>query len=326
VIINIIEANERSAKRKGQLRKLMFLCVEAIQNIQRYSAHDKNFIDSSLVFFDGIRYTILTRNAVEKKNASELRSRLDDLAKKNKEELEEMYAATLSSEESTEKGSGLGLIEIARKSNHNFYYEISVLDGDLSLFDLSFSLTVDSNNAEESDLSGAMKLHKNLNDNFNNSNSCFLYSGDFSNSFLTSILELLFLKKNEDLVNTNRKNHHIIIELVQNIKRHAKRKEDSSKGKLILEWDGDGLTIDTLNWAETKHVEEIAKKILSLNSSNKEQLEKKSREMLSDLEATNGLGLIDIASLIFPSKIEMSVGSVKDEFSELHLKLKVANG
>src|SRR5688572_27807159 len=67
-IISIIEANELAAKRKNQLRKVMFLSVEAIQNVQRYSAHKDYKTDSYLMFYDGDSYQVSTRNMVYTKD------------------------------------------------------------------------------------------------------------------------------------------------------------------------------------------------------------------------------------------------------------------
>jgi hypothetical protein len=104
-IVEIIEANEMAAKRKSHLRKVMFLSVEAIQNIQRYSAHKDHRSDHYLLFYDAESYQVMTQNLVENKNCKELKNKLDALVAKNMSELDELYMAKVDSEEQTEKGS-----------------------------------------------------------------------------------------------------------------------------------------------------------------------------------------------------------------------------
>ena len=116
--VNIIESNEKLANRKSQLRKVMFLSVEAIQNIQRYSAHQGSRSDFYLVFFDGDSYQVVTQNLIHNKDSQDLKGKLEAIVTKDLLELEELYFKRMESGETTEKGAGLGLIEITRKSNN----------------------------------------------------------------------------------------------------------------------------------------------------------------------------------------------------------------
>jgi hypothetical protein len=323
-IVEIIEANEMAAKRKSHLRKVMFLSVEAIQNVQRYSAHQDHRSDFYLLFYDVNSYQIVTQNLIENKNCEELKQRLDTLITKDLAQLEELYMARVESEEQTEKGSGLGLIEIARKSNKTMRYEFKEVNEQFSLFKLYFRIPITQLEGSY-DFSKAIDIQNKLLQFSNDSQSSFYYAGDFSNTFILSLLNLLVSKKAEEKNNANKKVHHILIELIQNIKKHAREENKMVEGKIFIEWKREFIDVSTYNVALTEHAGKLQRKVVDLNSASKEELLRKSKDMLADMESTNGLGLIDVANLTHPNKIELNIHKESDEFSELLFNLRINN-
>ncbi len=323
-IVEIIEANETAAKRKSHLRKVLFLSVEAIQNIQRYSAHKDHRSDLYLSFYDGESYQVVTQNLIENKNCDELKNRLDTLIAKDMAELEELYMARVESEEKTEKGSGLGLIEIARKSNKTIRYEFKKVDEQYSLFVLYFVIPIVTKE-EPFDFTKAMKIQNELMQFSAASESSFYYKGDFSNRLVLSLLNLLLSKKGEGKNNANKKVHHILIELIQNIKRHSRVENKMVSGQMFVEWNEDCIELSTQNIATSENANRLQKKVVDLNGSSKAELLKMSKEMLADLDSNNGLGLIDVANLIHPNKINVSIEKEVDDFSVLFFNLKIDN-
>jgi len=325
-IINMIESNERSANRKSQLRKLMFLTVEAIQNIQRYSAHQNYQTDFSLIYCDGDSYQVITQNLIFNKDSEELKKRLDAVISKSTEELDEVYMARIESEERTEKGAGLGLIEMARRSNNNIRYDLKKINEDFTLFNFCIAIPVEKKAEFTADFSQAITIQKDL-EQFSKSNkSSFYYGGDFSNNFISSLLNLLLSKGVEEKNNTNKKVHHVLIELIQNIKRHALLNSGRSDGRLFVEWKDKCIEVSTYNAASINNASELQKKVVNLNDSSKEQLNEKSKEILSNLEVTNGLGLIDVANLIYPNKIEVSINNEDLDHADLLFTIRINNG
>lgn len=321
-IVEIIEANELAAKRKSHLRKVMFLSVEAIQNVQRYSAHKDYRSDHYLLFYDGSSYQIVTQNLIENANCHDLKNRLDTLIATDLAQLDELYLAKVESEEKTEKGSGLGLIEIARKSNKTIKYEFEKVNEQFSLFKLYFVIPITPREGTF-DFSKAIDVQNKLEQFSMGNESSFYYVGDFSNKFILSLLNLLLSKKSEEKNNANKKVHHILIELIQNIKRHARTNNKMVDGRIFIEWKPKHIELSTYNVASEAHAIKLQEKVVDLNSASKEELLRKSKEMLADLESTNGLGLIDVANIIHPNKMDLTISKESDEFSELLFNLKI---
>ncbi|MDZ4663302.1 MAG: SiaB family protein kinase [Bacteroidota bacterium] len=324
-LINIIESNEKLAKRKSQLRKVMFLSVEAIQNIQRYSAHKGNEWDHYLLFFDGDSYQVVTQNLIHNKDSQSLKDKLDVIVSKDQTELDELYFKKIESGEATEKGAGLGLIEITRKSNKSIRYEIKKVDEEYSLFNLYFAIPIAITEETTFDFSKAINIQAKLDQFSKGTESCFYYGGDFSNSFIASLLDLLVSKKAEKNDNTNKKVHHILIELTQNIKKHAQFKNENARGRIFIEWNNQHIEVSTYNNTHLDNAKELQKKVVNLNGANKEQLVQKSKDVLADLDSANGLGLIDVANLIYPNKMNVTVCNESNDHVGLLFSIKINN-
>lgn len=323
-ILNIVEKHFEPIIKKTNLKKLIYLLIESLQNIERYSAHVLSSEDFSLIYSDGNFFYIVTQNMIHKDKINELSNRLNTISIKNKEELTEIYINVLSSETKTEKGAGLGLIDIARKSENNLYYSFNTVSDTYSTFNLGFSFPIDKKNEESRDDNHKTELIvKEFKENFKHNKSSLIYGGDFSVTFIKSLLELLKKTKINELNSQNRKTHHLLIEMIQNVKRHGFGLENSIHGQLFLEWKGNGLHITTYNLIETKHCERLSKKIEHLNVADEEGLKIISKNVLQDLTQQGGLGLIDIATLIFPKKIQHQIIKKSTLVSELILTINV---
>ena len=121
--------------------------VEQMNNMLMYSAEKDGFehLDSRHskmskgVFVLGIqnkKYFLQTGNVVTNINAEILKRRIDHLNSLNKKELRMYFRERAKAEDDNHKskGAGLGLIEIARRSNSGIEYEISPHADGLSYF------------------------------------------------------------------------------------------------------------------------------------------------------------------------------------------------
>lgn len=323
-ILNIVEKHFEPIIKKTSLKKLIYLVIESLQNIERYSAHVLSSEDFSLIYSDGHFFHIVTQNMIHNDKLNDLSGRLNTISIKNKEELDETYINVLSSETKTEKGAGLGLIDIARKSGNNLYYSFNTVSENYSTFNLGFSFPIDKNNTDVfNDNHKTELIVKNFRENFNNNKSSLIYGGDFSVSFIKSLLDLLKKAKINELNSQNTKTHHILIEMIQNVKRHGFGSANNIHGQLFLEWKESGLHITTYNLIENEQCERLSKKIEYLNEADEEILKVISKNTLQDLTQQGGLGLIDIATLIFPKKIEHQIIRKSNLVSELILAINV---
>lgn len=323
-IINIVEKHFEPLIKKNNLKTLIYLLVESLQNIERYSAHIASSEDFSFVYSDGNFFYIITQNMIHNDKTEELTNRLNTISTKNKTELDESYKTVLSSETRTEKGSGLGLIDIARKSRNNLFYSFDKKSETHSTYILGFSVPIDKNDTNSiADIAETESILKLLKHVFSCNKSTLFYGGDFSNSFIKALIDLLKTTKINETNSTNKKTHHLLIELIQNVKRHAFGINNDNTRQLTLEWKEHSLEISTYNLLKEENVKKICDKIELLNTSNKEELKEISKKQLEDFTQLDGLGLIDIASLIFPEKIKYQILKKDTFISELILTIHI---
>lgn len=322
-ITQILENNILKSNNAGQLRKFLFILVEAVQNVEKYGTSTDRSKDVSLVWSDGHFYYILTQNLISKSGEKKLKERLESLKNKTIEELNNDYLQQLETGERTEKGAGLGLIEIVRKTNNRVQFQFIEHDDQSSVYNLCLALPVDkkSDNSEV-DLKMIQKFGDELQDHFHKNNSTLFYSGDFSNVFLKTQLQMLSIMKGQ-AKNLDKKTHHVLIELIQNINRHGYRSNDKINAKLLIEWLKEGISITTINDIDIFNVELLKDKVDKLQHSTNTELQKMSQEQLADMSENNGLGLLDIANLIFPERIQYNVKHLTDSVYELTLKIYI---
>lgn len=323
-IINIVEKHFEPLIDKISLKSLIYLLVESLQNIERYSAHIVSSDDFSFICSDGDFFYIITENTIYNDKIDELRKRLDTISTKNKQELDETFIAVLRSEIGTEKGAGLGLIDIARKSKNALLYSFDKKNEHHSIYKLGFSIPITkTDNANVLGIEQTSNFLLNVKENFNVNKSTLYYGGDFSNSFIKALLSLLVKTKTNEVNSSNTKTHHILIELIQNVQRHSLKESAEHSHQVSLEWQKNGLQISTYNLLSELNVKKITDKIAILNSSNKEELMEISKKQLADFSKTDGVGLIDVALLIFPEKIEFLIQEKSKFVFELILTVNV---
>ncbi len=269
-IIDIVEKHFEPILKKNSLKSLLYLLIESLQNIERYSAHIKSSEDFSFVYNDGQFFYIMTQNTIYNDKISELKNRLATISSKNKEELDEVYITTLSSDLVTEKGVGLGLIDIARKSKNSLIYSFDKKTDVYSNYKLGFSIPINkSENEKTFDTLNIETFLNHIKENFYANKSTLFYGGDFSNTFIKSLITLLVNTKWNDVNSINKKTHHILIELIQNVKRHSYNPNNLSAHQLTLEWKEWGMQISTYNLLLEVQAKKISEKIDLLNSLNK---------------------------------------------------------
>ncbi len=323
-IIAIVEQHFKLTVKKSNLKTAIYTLIEALQNIERYSAHVISSEDFALIYSDNHYLNIYTQNMINNDKIDNLKKKLDSISIKDKEELRETYKEVLASDTLTEKGAGLGLIELARKSENNLTYSFEKKTEEYSTYSLSFSISINDEITENNNnVASTFNIIETLKENFNSNTSTFYYGGDFSNDFIKSLLDLLKKVKKEDKNSLNTKTHHLLIELSQNIKKHAYKLSNKITGQLFLEWKDNGLEISTYNLLTKNKNDKFSKKVESLIQKNYDELKEISKRQLADFSQSDGLGLIDIATLIYPEKIEFYSIEKNEELFELILKTKL---
>ena len=142
-------------------RKVFNVLVECLQNLYHHSDEDsdeniteiKNDEKSDVEDEDGKptvivmvaknkdAYNILTGNMIASENVGILKNRLEEINDLSKEELKELYLATLTDGKRSRKGGGgLGFLEIARKSGRKLEFGIVPYNDQSSFFSLNVKI------------------------------------------------------------------------------------------------------------------------------------------------------------------------------------------
>ncbi len=304
-IVSLVEVNFNAVFSRKVVRRLLFLVVEAVQNIERYSFHSDKLFDFVLINNNGNHFKIITQNSILNKDIEPLKKRLDALKNKHAKELSATYMDILSSGEGTSKGAGLGLVDMTRKSKNALGYQFNKIDDQISTFQMQLTYTIPKSEEEGSDDSVAL-LEK-MTNYFHKKNSGVFYSGDFSNSFLTVLLDII---QNFDSVNNLV--HHAVIEAIQNIKKHG-RIHEKIKGLVAIKTDVNKTNLSTCNPCKPETIPLVSKAIDELNAYDEDGLNKKCLEVLSDQSKKGSLGLVNIAQYSRPNMIYCSSIKMKEQ-------------
>ena len=133
-------------------RKVFNVLVECLQNLYHHSDEDQEeeIVDNSLagkasvivmVAKNSDGYNILTGNMIPSENVGILKNRLEEINELSKDELKELYLATLTDGKRSRKGGGgLGFLEIARKSGRKLEFGIVPYNDQSSFFSLNVKI------------------------------------------------------------------------------------------------------------------------------------------------------------------------------------------
>ena len=152
-ILFVIEQKlDRYSEETKVKRKVFNVLVECLQNLYHHSDEDreKQVIEESdsmqpsvivMVAKNNDGYNILTGNMIPSDNVGILKNRLEEINDLSKEELKELYLATLTDGKRSRKGGGgLGFLEIARKSGRKLEFGIVPYNDQSSFFSLNVKI------------------------------------------------------------------------------------------------------------------------------------------------------------------------------------------
>jgi hypothetical protein len=124
-----------------RIRNIFSVFIEMSHNIRHHSIEkDENHIGVGVFVVQQTpgQYTLSSGNPISSSRKAEIREKIDYLRGLDKEDLRKLYKERRrSGENRTQKGAGLGLIEMAKKSDHPLEYEFFDCDGDTTLFRLT---------------------------------------------------------------------------------------------------------------------------------------------------------------------------------------------
>jgi hypothetical protein len=323
-IFEIVNANLSLHFKKSFVTRLSYLVIECIQNVIKYSESKDSSSDYCLIYSDENFCHVVTGNRISYNNVENLENRLFTLKKQTIEEIEEAYNSVLRSKTYTTKGAGLGLIDIARKTGKRMEYTLQKESEEEWFYSLHIKLPLPSqeiisHHFEEQTES----IIKSLIDSHSHNENTFLYSGDFSNTFLINLLDMITGQyKNERSVVSSIFNY-ALIELNQNIHQHATSFSDGKiPGLLAIEWLKESMTLSTSNFISEGKCDQLCDQLNLLKQASKEELNALGEEKMNDMNSNGGLGLIDTARLNWPRPIQHSFHSDENLGKSVSLKIE----
>lgn len=139
---NISCSGERLAVRK----KVINILVEALQNILNYFAEeslDKSFENESFLIVTCTKqeYEITIGNYISAHRMKTLKKRIDNVNMMSYEDLQKVYLDILENPKiSMSRGAGLGLIDMARRTQNKINYAFNEYDQEHNLFMMSMTV------------------------------------------------------------------------------------------------------------------------------------------------------------------------------------------
>lgn len=296
-ISEIVEQNLTSKLPKKLLHRTLFLLIEVLQNIEKYSAHHPVYNDSFCLENNNNVLFIEASNVVENTNLKKLKLHLEQVSKSNIDELNELFRATLTkSIEVKQKSPGLGLIEMKRKNKKAYQFSFDELDENFTRFNLLLTIDIEVNQPHLMDLDGSK-----IKQIFSKKNEVIAFAGNFDNSSVSQFLRLVNYSKFSSNQTLNSKYHHVIIEMVQNAKKHGAKNTFGKSGFFIIENFKENISVACCNYVDKKNA--INEQISDLNALSDKKLNQYSSQVMLDENIDGGLGLIQIAKYLRPSPI-----------------------
>ena len=283
--------------------KISFLVAECFKNVILHS--DKPVIFNStnnkppmfMIRKSGESFSLTSVNLVDNDKVDALKNKLQEINSLNAEELRSMdvfsFAPFLG-----KKKSGSGLLEMAKRLGEKIKFDFEYINYYFSLFYLQLQLDADKKSKSPNfSIRSEQELYKMM----LNNNLLLLYKGDFSQATILPLVEMIEnnLTKRSEVVGKRKKIFYLLLELLQNISKHARMKEGLREGIFMIGIKNNKYLIYTANFVGKANEEHLKSQINYFNKLDKNALSELYKTNLlaerKENEKGSGLGLIDVA-------------------------------
>lgn len=316
VLMRIQETS--SDEGRSTKKRMNYLIAECFQNIIRHSNDDQEEeqeLNTSKFFMMRMidrTHFLATANPIEKSNQSTLVQSLESLQNLTSTELKEIYLNALGSNKLSAKGGGgLGLIEMARKTKNPPTYHFDELNENHSNFFMQLKMHGEEGSEIDIKLDETVGLYHEM----RKENIVLLRKGDFSQESILPLFKLFesnLQLKNEDLV-FKKKSLYILIELLQNMNKHAVEIEGSKEGVFIVSLKDSVYTMKTGNYIKKEDGIKLKNHLDSLVGLDKIQLAKRYKQQLMSNSMSEdqgaGIGIIEM--------VRQSDGEILYDFNDI---------
>jgi hypothetical protein len=316
---------------KAFTKTISFLLTECFQNVIRHA--DKPEILNrtnnkpkmiALRNMENVFY-IASSNLIDNSKKEKLVSTLRALNTLSKEELRAIYLDALDHNEISEKGgAGLGFIEMARKSDFPIEFDFDFVNYFFSVFHMQFRVISD---AYKNNNIFTIQNTKTLYNDIVAENILLIRKGDFSQQTILPLFTMIEnnLSSENNLLGPRKKILYLLIEMLQNITKHAAKRNGMCEGIIIIAVKNNRYSINTGNYIENTRIESLKEKLGNLVEMNQDQLSDMYKKKLLNekLPGENaGIGLIEI-SKYSAEKLKYDLKPIDDTFSFFSLSIAV---
>lgn len=298
---SIRQNNEYSQSRK----KISFLIAECLQNVIRYEekpkiVHQTNNRPSTFMVRNiGNSYYITSCNLIKNEKVDDLRNKLKKINNLDQGDLKNTAKKLLATKIYSKKDeTGLGLVELTKKSDHKLEYDFEHVNFYLSSFYLQVKLIPEKAAGDPSSLSlaSAKEIYKKI----LNEHVIVHYKGNFSQQSILPVLGMIegCLKKNSEQYYAKKKVLYFLVELLQNMSKHAFEKRGLREGVVVVCKKDQTYSLYCGNFIALEKADELKKYLERISTLDSNELSALYQSHLSDgktrAKGGAGLGLIDM--------------------------------
>ena len=332
LVMNILELAKTNLAKADDTRKMRsriyYIMGEGLQNITAHQAVGGDADDSSaivVIYKKRHKYIIATGNLMNRDSEAALREKLETINHLDADGLKELSRETRTLVGFTpEGGASLGLIEMAKRSGNKLDYLIKPVDDAHSYFYLTTEIDTSVKGGvsrdDDDETSYSIQDLIDVHENFNKNSYNLSFKGDFDQENLLSLLSIL--KSGMDETTTRIKLYGVMVELLQNIVKHADNRSGNTgwkAGVFYVKEHEDKFSLMAGNYVDKVKSAMLAARIDRINGMDSAGLSKEYNKILFNFNndpVSTGLGFIDIRRKS-GSRIEYNIldaGDDKDFF------------
>lgn len=331
----LMRINDTSVRESQVLKnKLSFLIAECFQNIIRHADkpdlvnRTNNKPKMFLLRNIGSIFYIASTNLIDNQKQAGLTTKLKSINTLSQEELKAAYISALAVNEFSEKGgAGLGLIEMARRSDCRLEYDFEFVNFYFSVFYMQLRVLA---SKEETNLPSAITLNstKELYNAMLAENVLMIRKGDFSQQSILPVLQLIEtnMSLQKKLPKLSKMAVYMLVELLQNISKHAAEHNGMREGIFIIAVKNNKYTLTAGNFIHNNEVEPLKARLKEVSALDPAALAEVYRSTLLEKKSVPGegagMGLIEICKYS-SEKIKHTFIPVTDTLSFFSLNITV---
>lgn len=326
-----LEANEQLGKLK---KKTSFLVAECFQNVVRHGAREREAADitdsaeSFVIRFKNRACFIASENTLPNKQVKALQDKLIEINKHEKQELKGLYKRILEGGDFSDKGgAGLGLIEMARKTENKLSFSFRPKDENSTVFCFLLVLHAENHVDKTGEYTDELSEVEDLIRLLREEKQFLFYKGEMEQDIMLPMIHIVEknLGLHDEMYITRMRLYHASVEIMQNISVHSSLIAEKHTGSISVGQAEGRYSIKSSNPVDTISREYLDKVLTKIKSMDKEELNQQYRQKLRSKSKggsfKGGLGFIDLARIC--KAWDFSFSKQKDDLYYFNYKISI---